>query len=100
MSHGVTVTLEFIFNPGICDGFCATLPEMLKDTATRPGFRNIRVVRHKDDADRVLLIEQWDSEKHYQDYVAWRTERGDMAKMGPAVKSVQTNFWPQFVTSA
>jgi quinol monooxygenase YgiN len=95
MAHGVTVTLEMIFNPGFCDSFCAGLPEMLKETASRPGFRNIRAVRHKDDANRVILIEQWDSEKHYQDYVAWRTERGDFEKMGSAVKSMQMNFWPK-----
>jgi quinol monooxygenase YgiN len=99
MSTGVTITLEIIFNPGICDAFCASLPEVLKETATRPGFRTIRAVRHKDDADRVLMIEQWDSEKHYQDYVAWRTERGDMAKLGPNVKSMQMNCWPQHVAS-
>lgn len=99
MSTGVTVTLEFHFNPGVCEAFCATLPEMLKDTANRPGFRNIRAVRHKDDPDRLLLIEQWDSEQHYQDYLAWRQARGDMDNIGSVVKSMNLNFWPQFIAS-
>ena len=99
MSLGITVTLEMIFNPGVGEAFSASLPEMLKDTAGRPGFRNIRAMRHKDDPDRILLIEQWDSEKHYQDYLAWRTERGDMEKMGAVVKSTQLNYWPTQIAS-
>ena len=99
MSQGVTVTLEMTFNPGVGEAFTASLPETLKETAARPGFRNIRAVRHKDDPDRILLIEQWDSVKHYEDYLAWRTQRGDMEKMGAVVKSTLLNYWPTHIAS-
>ena len=34
-----------------------------------------------DDADNLVLIEQWDSREHHQKYLAWRTETGVMEKL-------------------
>jgi len=98
MADGVMITVEFVFKPGTVDAFCATLPDMLKDTARRPGFRDIKVVRHNEDPNKVLFLETWDSEGHYNAYLAWRQERGDMDALAQAVTSFQVNFWPQLVT--
>lgn len=77
MSDGVTITFEMNLKPGLGDVVAARTPAMIEETAQRPGYRDIRVVRHKDNPDRILLIETWDSEAHYRDYLAWRASRGE-----------------------
>ena len=75
----IDITFRFKLKPDIADAYCAGLPEILEDTAKRPGFEAIKVVRNKEDPTVVLMIERWESEQAYQDYIAWRTERGDIA---------------------
>jgi quinol monooxygenase YgiN len=99
MASGVMVTVEMVFKPGTADAFCASLPEMLKDTAKRAGFQSLKAVRHKDDPNKVLMVEHWDSEDQYNAYLAWRQERGDMDALGPSLISFQANFWPHVVAN-
>lgn len=98
---GVKVTLALKLKPEAVDAFCSRLPEMVKDTAKRPGFVDLRVVRHGTDTTRVMFIETWESEQSYHDYIAWRTERGEMDGM-PAIvtEPPQLDFWPMPVASA
>lgn len=97
----VTITLGFTFTDEAIQPFCDNLPSMLQDTAKRPGFIDIKVVRHKDDPNRVLFVETWQSEQAYTDYIAWRTERGDMEKMSTALSAPpQMDVWPSVVASA
>lgn len=98
---GIKVTLTVKIRPEAVDGFCAALPEMIKDTAKRPGFRDICIVRHGTDPGTVMFIETWESEQSYHDYIAWRTERGDMDGMAAVVTSPpQLDFWPTIVATA
>jgi quinol monooxygenase YgiN len=101
MTGPVTITLELTLKPEATETFCGGLAEMLKDTAKRSGFRDIRVVRHKHEPNKVLFIETWDSEQAYNDYIAWRTERGDMDAIGGIVASApKLSLWPTVVASA
>lgn len=98
---GVKVTLKVKLRPDAVDGFCASLPEMLKDTAKRPGFRDISVVRHGSEPGTVMFIETWDTEQAYHDYIAWRTERGEMEGMASILtEPPQLDIWPITVASA
>ena len=98
---GVKVTLAVKLKPEAADAFCAALPEMIKDTAKRPGFRDICIVRHATDTGRVMFVETWDSEQAYHDYIAWRTERGEMDGMASIVtEPPQLDFWPIPVAQA
>ena len=101
MSDGVVVTFTVTLKPEAVEPFCGGLSEMLKDTAQRPGFRDIRVVRHKDNPNQVMLIEHWENEKAYQDYIAWRTERGDMDSIGQILSAPpRVDVWPNIVAAA
>lgn len=62
---GVKVTFTVKLLPEAVDGFCGALPEMIKDTAKRPGFRDICIVRHATELGTVMFIETWDSEQSY-----------------------------------
>lgn len=97
----IVATLHLKLKPEAADGFCGVLPDMIKETAQRPGFIGIQIVRHKDDLNNVLFIERWASEQAYHDYVAWRTERGDMDGAAAVMADVpKLDFWPTTVAKA
>ena len=100
MDDGVSITVDYMFKPGYADGFCELIPSLLPDTAKFEGFRSIKVVRHGATPDRIMLIEEWDSEEHYKKYIAWRTERGDMEKTAQLLVDGRTDVWPTFVAKA
>ncbi len=97
MTDKVAITLKLTLKPEVVDGFCASLPDMIKETASRPGFQEIRIVR-EDNA--VLFFEIWDSERHYDDYIAFRTEQGAMDTMGQMIAAPpEKQVWPMVVVS-
>jgi quinol monooxygenase YgiN len=78
VANGVTVTVNWIIKPESVDKFIATLETMFHQTRLREGFRNIRLLRSAADPNHFILIEEWDAAQNFQDYVAWRTGRGEM----------------------
>jgi quinol monooxygenase YgiN len=94
---GVTVTVTFVLSDEYTPTFCAMLPDMLKDTAKRPGFRSIRVVQNKERPNELLFVEEWDSEGDYMDYIAWRRARGDTNRPEGLVLSQKLDFWPTII---
>jgi quinol monooxygenase YgiN len=100
MSSPVTITLVLNFKPEATAPFCATLPEMLKDTKKFPGCRGVRVMKHKTDANQVIFIEEWDTEEDYSKYIAWRTGRGEMDGMATALAAPpKMEVWPTLVAN-
>jgi quinol monooxygenase YgiN len=96
----VTITLVLNFKPEAAAPFCSALPEMLKDTKKFPGFRSIRIMKHKTDANQVIFIEEWNSEEDYMKYIAWRTETGAMDGMATALTSPpKMEVWPTLVAN-
>lgn len=83
---GVVVTLDLDVKSEAIDGLTTGLPEMIKDTAKRPGFIDIRIVR-EEGTNHVLFVERWETEQAYNDYIAWRTERGDMDGFAQALNA-------------
>ena len=78
VANGVTVTVNWIIKPELVENFIATLEKMFHQTRLREGFRNIRLLRSDADSNHFILIEEWDAAQNFQDYVAWRTARGEM----------------------
>jgi len=97
MSDSVIVLATLDVKPECVEGMVAIIPEMIKDTATRPGFRNIRVVR---DGNKISLIEEWDSEADFDAYIAWRTERGEISDMHDQINGVKSHIWRTLVARA
>lgn len=97
MTDKVAITLKLTLKPEAVDGFCTSLPEMIKATAARPGFQEIRIVR---EGNAVLFFEIWDSEQHYDDYIAFRAEQGAMDAMGQIIAAPpEKQVWPMIVAS-
>lgn len=77
MSNGVLVTVVLSFKPGAGEPFLEAMGQMLQDTRKHKGFRTIRLDRHENDRDKVILNEVWDSAEDYRSYLAWRNSRGE-----------------------
>ena len=100
MTDGVTITLELTLKPEAIDAFCAGLPEAINATATRKGFRDIRIVRHAHEP-RVIFLETWDSEADYDAYIAWRQSTGMMDAMAQIIAAPpRKEVWPALVAGA
>lgn len=98
---GVKVTFLIKIDPDVADAFCEKLPEMIKETAKRPGFGDLHIVRHSTEPGTIMFIETWDSEQSYHDYIAWRTSRGEMDGMNSILtEPARLDFWPVTVASA
>ena len=83
--------------PGLAD---KALPEMLKDTKKFSGFRSVRIMRHKTDANQVIFIEEWSTEEDYMKYIAWRTQTGAMdALVSALVSPPKMEVWPTLIAS-
>lgn len=100
MDDGVSITFDFRLKPETAENFLAAGAALLHGTSDFPGFRSIRIVRHKIDRNRVLFIEHWDSEEGYGKYIAWRTESGMVAAFDQIVESSTTNIWPALIIEA
>lgn len=54
------------------------LKRVLPDTRSFDGCITLHVIQNQDKPTEILIIEQWDSRRHYEKYLAWRTETGIM----------------------
>jgi quinol monooxygenase YgiN len=95
MSDGVIITVEILIKPELAEQVCESIPAMFDDTVTFEGFRSIRVVRNKEEPNRLLIVEHWDKEENYHAYQAWRGERGGGSR--DHLLSFRYSVWPAHV---
>lgn len=100
MSDGISITFELNLKPEVAAGFIGVGQGILQETQKFAGFRNVRVVQHKQDPNRLLFIERWDSENAYHEYIAARTATGELAGMQSLATKTETNFWPHVIAEA
>lgn len=97
----ITVTLEMSLKPGKLADFQALMGPALKDTATRPGFVAIRILKAAEGEDKALFIEQWDSAQSYKDYMAWRADGNGVAGMADCLAGPPVlKYWGETIASA
>jgi quinol monooxygenase YgiN len=70
------VVTEFHARPGRGDDVEKLLLEILGESLKHEGCEVIRILRDQDDADHVAGFTQWTERRDYENYLAWRTERG------------------------
>ena len=74
------VVNEFHAKPGRGGEVLALLLQLSPESATRPGCEQISIRRNQDDPDNVIGDTRWASRRHYEEYLAWRTENGFTAQ--------------------
>lgn len=57
------------------------LSSQLATTRSWNGCHSVRVCADASDPHRVVAVEEWESQAHYAEYVAWRQSTGDAAKL-------------------
>jgi quinol monooxygenase YgiN len=70
------VTNEFFAHPGRGEDVANLLLEILSESLQHDGCETIRIVRDQEDSDHVAGVTQWSERRNFEDYLAWRTERG------------------------
>lgn len=74
----VLVLLELAVKPERQDDTKADMARALPDTRTFEGCEGVTVHQNQDDPSTFVLVERWASRGHYDKYLAWREERGDL----------------------
>ena len=72
----VRVILEVKAKPGTGDELVAFFRSILAETRAYEGCTRVETLQNSEDADNVLLVEDWDTHEQYEKYLAWQRERG------------------------
>ncbi len=75
------VIFEVTAKPGTGTPLLESLSAILPDTRNKDGCQGVEVTANLDNADHFLLVERGATRKHYEDYLAWRQQRGDLDKL-------------------
>jgi len=78
----VLVLLEPEAAEGKVDEMIETFRTVLVDTRAFDGCESVTVHRDQDSPNRLVLVERWASRPHYERYLQWRAERGDLDRLG------------------
>ena len=79
---GILVIVELTTKPDKAKEFLSTLAAMLPDTRGFDGCEVCNVYVDQDDPTRLSIVETFTSRAHYDRYMAWRGERGDLEPLG------------------
>ena len=77
-----TVLLEVTAQAGKSPELAGVFASILGDTRAFEGCKGVDVVANQDEAENFVLIESWETREHYEKYLAWRQERGDLDALG------------------
>ncbi len=72
----VRVILEVKAKPGTGDELVAFFGSIMPETRAYEGCTRVDTLQNSDDADSVMVVEEWDSREQYEKYLAWQRERG------------------------
>ena len=86
------VLLEVRIKDGCHDELRAKFVEVLPDTRNFDGCIYIYLTKDQDDPAKIIIVELWESREHYEKYLAWRTERGDMEMLGAMMEEPTWRF--------
>jgi quinol monooxygenase YgiN len=79
------VILEVTAKKGTGRQLVETLHGILPDTRNKDGCQGVEVTTNLDNSDNLVLVERWATRQHYENYLAWRQQRGDLDKLAEAL---------------
>jgi quinol monooxygenase YgiN len=87
---------QVLLEVGVVDGRYDDLKnkfvEILPDTRSFDGNISIYITRNQDDPAKLVIIELWETRGHYEKYLEWRTQRGDMDMLGEMMENPSWRF--------
>ena len=76
----ITVIVDMKAKRGQVDTLREMLSSHLPDTRARPGCESVTVHQVRDSPETIVLIEQWASRQHQNDYLVWLQGQQDMER--------------------
>ena len=84
------VILEVKAKPGTGDELVAFFRSILPETRAHEGCTSVEALQNSDDADNVVLVEDWETREQYEKYLAWQRERGTSDRLMEALAEPPT----------
>ena len=81
----VRVILEVKARPGTGDEVVAFFRSIMPETRAYEGCTSVDTLQNSDDADNVVLVEEWETREQYEKYLAWQRERGTSDRLKQAL---------------
>jgi len=78
----VSVLLSGTLKDGLVEQFTEICSEAFHVTRAFDGCQNINLTLNVENPHKYVLTEVWDSKKHYEKYLAFRTEDGTVGAIG------------------
>ena len=78
----VSVLLSGTLKDGLVEQFTEICSEAFHVTRAFDGCQNINLTLNVENPHKYVLTEVWDSKKHYEKYLAFRTEDGTVSAIG------------------
>ncbi len=79
----LVVTSELSIREGKLDEFLSLVNTGLEVSRNFSGNQSFDIYLEKENSGKVLFIERWESEQHFQKYFLWRLEQGDLDDLEP-----------------
>lgn len=73
------VILNLRARPGSVARLAAWLTDNLPDTRGFEGCVSVQALQAPEDTNHLVVIGQWQSRDHWERYIRWREDRGDLA---------------------
>ena len=86
------VFLEFQVKEGCRDELKKKMGEILPDTRAFDGCTSIYLTQDIEDSSKMIAVEVWETKGHYDKYLQWRTDRGDMDMLGTMLENPSWRF--------
>jgi quinol monooxygenase YgiN len=80
------VILEVTAKKGTGSQLVEAFRAILPDTRKRDGCQRVEVTTNLDNSDNLVLVEHWATRQHYESYLAWRQQRGDLDQLAAALE--------------
>jgi quinol monooxygenase YgiN len=77
----ITAIFEIRLNPSTLSEAADVIANAVRDTRAFPGCRSVEVLQATDDAQRIIVLERWESAEHDAAYRQWRAGEGAIAKL-------------------
>ena len=96
----ITVTVSMNVKPEALGGLIDSIPGLLTGMLARPGALTSRALQNPADPTKLLFIDEFESEQAVEDYFAWRSDRGDVERLGKMLTVPATvEIWPVDVSA-
>lgn len=87
------VLLEFRIKDGCHDRLKQTFKDIVADTRDYDGCITLHMIQDQTDPSQIIIVELWETKAHYDRYLQWRTERGDMDTLGEMLENPSWRFF-------